>query len=63
MDVYKTTFSFLTWFSVYHALCLEPDEKVHLIIEHLIKIKGIVGQPVVLEVSISAKTIWEHRLN
>lgn len=43
-------------------LCLEPDEKVYLIIEHLIKIERIVGQPVVLEVSISVKTIWEHKI-
>lgn len=46
----------------YYALCLEQGEKVYLIIEHLIKIECIVGQPIVLEVSISVKKIWEHKI-
>lgn len=51
-----------TRFSVYYTPCLEPDEKVYLIIEHLIEIERIVGQPVVLEVSISVGTIREHKV-
>ena len=35
---------------------------MYLIIEHLIKIECIVGQPIVLEVGISVKTIWEHKI-